>query len=51
MKLGTWRFMPVILTTEEAESRRLTVQSQPCQIVRETLSRKTLHIKRECLKV
>jgi hypothetical protein len=34
---------PVILTTQEAEIRRLTVQSQPRQIVCKTLSGKTLH--------
>jgi hypothetical protein len=38
--------MPVILTTQEAEIRRILVQSQPGQIVRKTLSRKTLHRKR-----
>jgi hypothetical protein len=32
--------MPVILATQEAEIRRITVQSQPGQIVRNTLSRK-----------
>jgi hypothetical protein len=30
--------MPIILATQEAEIRRITVQSQPGQIVRETLS-------------
>jgi hypothetical protein len=30
--------MPVVLDTQEAEIRRITVQSQPRQIVRETLS-------------
>jgi hypothetical protein len=34
---------PVILATQEAEIRRIAVQSQPRQIVHETLSRKTLH--------
>jgi hypothetical protein len=34
---------PVILATQEAEIRRIAVQSQPGQIVCETLSRKTLH--------
>jgi hypothetical protein len=32
--------MPVILATQEAEIRRITVQSQPGQIVLETLSQK-----------
>jgi hypothetical protein len=34
---------PVILATQEAEIRRITVQSQLGQIVWETLSQKTLH--------
>jgi hypothetical protein len=34
---------PVILATQEAEIRRITVQSQPGQIVRELLSQKTHH--------
>jgi hypothetical protein len=33
--------MPIILATHEAEIRRIKVQSQPQQIVQETLSRKT----------
>jgi hypothetical protein len=36
---------PVILATQEAEIRRITVRNQPGQIVRETLSQKTLHKK------
>jgi hypothetical protein len=32
--------MPVILDTEKAEIRRITVQSQPGQIVQKTLSLK-----------
>jgi hypothetical protein len=32
--------MSVILATQEAEIRRITVQSQPGQIVHETLSQK-----------
>jgi hypothetical protein len=32
--------MPIILATQEAEIRRLVVQSQPWQIVFETLSQK-----------
>jgi hypothetical protein len=35
--------MPVIPATQEAESRRITAQSQPRQRVPKTLSRKTLH--------
>jgi hypothetical protein len=35
--------MLVILATQQAEIRRIMVQSQPRQIVRKTLSRKTLH--------
>jgi hypothetical protein len=35
--------MPVIPATQETEIRRIMVQSQPRQIVQETLSRKTLH--------
>jgi hypothetical protein len=37
--------MPVILATQETEIRRLIVQSQPEQIVHETLSQETLHTK------
>jgi hypothetical protein len=33
-------YVPVILATREAEIRRIVVQSQPRQIVRETLSQK-----------
>jgi hypothetical protein len=45
--------MPVILVTQEAEIRRIAVQSQPGQTVCETLSQKTHHKKRlvEWLKV
>jgi hypothetical protein len=32
--------MPVILASQEAEIRRITVQSQPRQVVLETLSSK-----------
>jgi hypothetical protein len=35
-----WWFMHVILATREAEIRRITVQSQPRQIVHETQSQK-----------
>jgi hypothetical protein len=35
--VGWWR-TPVILATQEAEIRRITVQSQPGQIVLKTLS-------------
>jgi hypothetical protein len=34
--------MPVILATQETEIRRIVVQSQPRQIVQETLSQKYL---------
>jgi hypothetical protein len=37
--------MPIILATEEAEFRRISVRSQPRQIVRDSLSQKTLHKK------
>jgi hypothetical protein len=37
--------MPVILATQEAEIRRIVVQSQLGQIVPETLSQKTHHKK------
>jgi hypothetical protein len=37
--------MPVILATQETEIRRITVRSQPGQIVLEILSQKTLHKK------
>jgi hypothetical protein len=35
--------MPVILATQEADIRRIKVQSQPKQIVHKILARKTLH--------
>jgi hypothetical protein len=35
--------LPIILATQRAENRRITVQSQPRQIVCKTLSQKTLH--------
>jgi hypothetical protein len=45
--------LPIILATQRAEIRRITVQSQPRQIVCKTLSQKTLHENRagEWLKV
>jgi hypothetical protein len=36
--VGYQRLMPVILATQEAEIRRIEVQSQPRQIVHQTLS-------------
>jgi hypothetical protein len=38
--------MPIILATQEAEIRRITVQSHPGQIVHKTLSRKKLSPKK-----
>jgi hypothetical protein len=35
--------MSIIIATQEAEIRRIMVQSQPRQIICKTLSRKTLH--------
>jgi hypothetical protein len=35
--------MPVILATQEAETRRTAIWNQPQQIVHQTLSQKTLH--------
>jgi hypothetical protein len=35
--------MPVILATQETKIKRITVPSQPEQIVHETLSQKFLH--------
>jgi hypothetical protein len=48
-----WWLTPVIPATQEAEIRRITVQSQPRQIVHKTLSQKNPSQKRlvEWLKV
>jgi hypothetical protein len=35
-----WWLTPIILATQKAEVRRIKVQSQPRQIVHETLSQK-----------
>jgi hypothetical protein len=46
--------MPIILATQEAEIRRITVQSQSRPTVSEIPSQKILHKKKrlvECLKV
>jgi hypothetical protein len=39
--------MPIILTTQEAEIRRMVVQSQSREIVQETLYRKKIHHKKK----
>jgi hypothetical protein len=40
-----WWLTPIILATQEAEIRRIEVQSQPRQIVCKTLSQKTSNTK------
>jgi hypothetical protein len=35
---GLWSLMPIILATQEAETRRIMVRSQPRHIVQEPLS-------------
>jgi hypothetical protein len=41
-----WWLIPVILGSQEAETRRIVIQSQPWQIVLETLSQKNPSQKR-----
>jgi hypothetical protein len=41
------RFTPVILATQEAEIRRIKVQSQPRETVHETLSQKKVITKKK----
>jgi hypothetical protein len=45
-KARCWWLMPIILATQEAEIRKIEFQSQPGQIVHETLSRKNPSQKR-----
>jgi hypothetical protein len=40
---GRWWLTPIVLATQEKEIRNIQVRSQPGQIDRETLSRKTQH--------
>jgi hypothetical protein len=40
---GTGGLTPVILATQEAEIRRIMIQSQPGQIVHRPLLKKTYH--------
>jgi hypothetical protein len=40
--LGIWWLTPVILATQEAESRRIAVRSQPRQILEKTHHKKGL---------
>jgi hypothetical protein len=47
-RAGSWGLPPIILATQEAEINKIAVQSQPGQIVLETLSRKKSFTKKGC---
>jgi hypothetical protein len=38
MEVGCWWLMPIILSIQEAEIRKIKVQSQPEKVVHEILS-------------
>jgi hypothetical protein len=43
LRAGCWWLMPIILTSQDTEQKKMVVQSQPRQMVHETLSQKTFH--------